>query len=108
MTPTNRTDEVRKVATEIVSHFNMAMTSPPSRLIGEIASAITSAVAEERERCAKAVCRGCELGWQLGEDGNHWRQILTSKDKKGKLIYNAADKPCLAKSLRQTPTQEGV
>lgn len=84
MNPTNRTDEVRKIASELVfaklpwdcqTHWHRDVVR--GELVEAITSAITSAVEAERERCA-----------MVAENG---------------MAYSSGIE--IATAIRQTPTQ---
>lgn len=91
--PTNRTDEV---AREIISFFSQTMPAYDrwGHLERAIASAITSAVEAERERCAVVVENGVVL------DIDKW---MTTKKE---LVSTVCTE--LASTIRQTPTKVGV
>ena len=106
MNPTNRTDEVaREVVRRPFKHpetgddfdilgwvqmreLSIAVAEP--ELISRIASAIQSAVEAERERCAK-----------LADEFDDYAEIHEHRQ-------SAFTKNEIAKSIRQTPTREGV
>ncbi len=83
--PTNRTDEV---ARELIPPALIVSDSIRFMLIDAIASAITSAVEAERERCAKVA--------------EHQATICGSSMSRQTTAHD------IAFNIRQTPTQEGV
>lgn len=87
MTPTNRTDEVRKIAQGVVDKW---YGSDDFEMTRAIASAITSAVEQERERCAELAEQGTKHPFD-----SEWAK--------------RSDDTCrmIAKFIRQTPTKEG-
>lgn len=92
--------DFKGMAREILNRACVAGTSERyPDLLDDLAQALLSIHNSAVERCMKAVCKGCELEWEI-KDGSHRRQILTSKDKKGHYVYNEADKPCLATAIR--------
>ena len=77
--------------------------------IPTIASSLRTLVQRKVRECMKAVCKGCELEWELRRDGVHYRQILMDKREKGEFVYREADKLCLAMPIRSLlPEQEGL
>ncbi len=95
MTPTNRTDEVRKIASELVfaklpwdcqTHWHRDVVR--GELVEAITSAITSAVEAETERCAKVA--------------EHQATICGSSMSRQTTAHD------IAFNIRQTPTKEGV
>lgn len=87
MTPTNRTDDVRQVADEIVDNFSNRILEGESAklMVNAIASAITSAVEAEREMIIERL-----------DSIEHFYQLDSFTDWLRK------------RSIRQTPTKEGV
>lgn len=87
--PTNRTDEVARQIVEVYEHnLQFPKEDRFKDLENDIASAITSAVEAERERCAKVA--------------EHQATICGSSMSRQTTAHD------IAFNIRQTPTQEGV
>ena len=97
MTPPSYTELARDLAHK---HVPMIYTEDEEDLADDIVKALQAMREETIEKCVKALCKGCELEWELRRDGVHYRQILMDKRANGEFVYREADKPCLALAIR--------